>query len=562
MLIATVTSAQVEESGAAISAAELEAEMATTVPVELDGNRLFWVRGISSYPAEQRAERIKDRIKALARNPDFRADGLRLVESDLGIKIMAGNQLVMTVFDADARIEDVRRPVLATYNLERIRQAIADYRQARNPDTLLREGLFSLGGTVVLVVIIALLLWLGRRTDEWIARRVQHRIGSLGIQSFEIVRAERIGSAVRRVVYVIRILLVLLAVFVYLDFVLARFPWTRTVANRLFDWVTGPLVTMGQGIIAVIPNLIFLTILFYVSRFILRLIRLFFDAVARGTVTLAGFEADWAVPTYKIAWFAVVAFALIVAYPYIPGSHSDAFKGISIFLGVVFSLGSSSAIANVIAGYLMTYRRAFKAGDRVRIGDVTGDVIEMRLQATHVRTLKNEEAILPNSQLLNGHVVNYSSLATRYGLILHTTVGIGYETPWRQVEAMLLVAAERTPGLLREPPPFVLQQSLGDFAVNYELNAYCGDARNMLPLYTALHRNILDVFNEYGVQIMTPAYRADTPEPKRVPREQWYAAPAAREPEGDKKTPLPQEEGLGVRAGKAEGFNKTPLSPS
>lgn len=533
VLAATITSATAaEETAGASLAAELEAEMATMAPVELDGNRLFWVRGLSAYPAEQRAGPIRDRIQALARNPDFRADGLRLVESDVGTKIMAGDRLVMTVFDVDARIEGVRRQVLATHNLDRIRQAIADYRQARSPDTLLRQGLFSLGGTVVLAVVVALLLWLGRRADEWVARWVQYRIGSLGIQSFEIVRADRIGSAVRRIVYVIRILLVLLAIFVYLDFVLARFPWTRAVANRLLDWVTGPLVTMGQGIIAEIPNLIFLAILFYVSRLILRLIRLFFDAVAQGTVTLAGFEPEWALPTYKIARFAVVAFALIVAYPYIPGSHSDAFKGVSIFLGVVFSLGSSSAIANVIAGYLMTYRRAFKVGDRVRIGDVTGDVIEMRLQATHVRTLKNEEAILPNSQLLNGHVVNYSSLAAQHGLILHTTVGIGYETPWRQVEAMLLVAAERTPGLLREPPPFVLHQSLGDFAVNYELNAYCGDARNMLPLYTALHRNILDVFNEYGVQIMTPAYRADTPEPKLVPKEQWYAAPAARDAEG------------------------------
>lgn len=531
-VLATTTAwPSVAEEPAGISpAAELEAETATTAPVELDGNQLFRVRGISAYPAEHRAERIKDRIETLARNPDVRADGLRLVESDVGVKIMAGDQLVMIVFEADAHNEGVRRPVLAAANLDRIRQAIADYRQARRPDTLLMEGLFSIGGAAVLAVAIALLLWLGRRTDELIARRMQYRIGSLGIQSFEIVRAERIGSAVRGLFYAIRLLLMLLAILAYLDFVLARFPWTRAVANRLFGWVTGPLVTMGQAIIAEIPDLIFLAILFYVSRFVLRLIRLFFDAVARRTVTLAGFDPDWAVPTYKIARFAVVAFSLIVAYPYIPGSNSDAFKGISIFFGVVFSLGSSSAIANVIAGYLMTYRRAFRVGDRVQIGDVIGDVIDLRLQATHLCTIRNEEAIIPNSQLLNGQVINYSSLAARQGLILHTTVGIGYETPWRQVEAMLLMAAERTPGLLREPRPFVLQQSLGDFAVNYELNAHCSDARNMLPLYTALHRNILDVFNEYGVQIMTPAYRADTPEPKLVPREQWYAAPAVYDP--------------------------------
>ena len=255
--------------------------------------------------------------------------------------------------------------------------------------------------------------------------------------------------------------------------------------------------------------------------------RLFFSAIARGSIRLTNFAPEWAWPTYKIARFAIVAFGVIVAYPYIPGSESAAFKGVSLFIGVVFSLGSSSAIANLIAGYLMTYRRAFKVGDRVQIGDMLGDVIETRLQATHLRTLKNEELVVPNSLLLNSQVMNYSSLAAKQGLILHTTVGIGYETPWRQVEAMLLLAAERTSGLLKEPAPFVLQKSLGDFAVNYELNVYCGDPHAMLPLYTALHRHILDVFNEYGVQIMTPAYRDDPEQPKLVPREQWYAAPAS-----------------------------------
>ena len=524
----TLPAIAAQERAGESAAAELEAETAPSAPVELDGRRLFQVRGVSAYPAEQRAERIQNRIEALARNPDFRAEALRPVESEVGVKITVGDRLVMVIFDADARGEGVNPWELATVIIERIRQAIADYRQARSPKALLTGALYAVGGAVALAVTITLLLGLGRRLDGLLARYFQHHVGSLGrIQSFEIVRAEQIGSAVRGVLSAVRVVAILGVAFIYLGFALDQFPGTRAFGNRLFDLAVGPLGTMGQAILTEIPDLIFLAILFYLSRFILRLIRLFFDAVARGTVTLAGFEPDWSVPTYKIARFAVVAFALIVAYPYIPGSHSDAFKGVSIFLGVIFSLGSSSAIANLIAGYLMTYRRAFKVGDRVRIGDVIGDVTEIRLQATHLRSLKNEEVVIPNSQLLNGQVVNYSSLAARQGLILHTVVGIGYETPWRQVEAMLLIAAERTPGLPREPRPFVLQQSLGDFAVNYELNVYCGDARNMLPLYTALHRNILDVFNEYGVQIMTPAYRADPEQPKLVSKEQWYAAPAS-----------------------------------
>jgi small-conductance mechanosensitive channel len=229
----------------------------------------------------------------------------------------------------------------------------------------------------------------------------------------------------------------------------------------------------------------------------------------------------------------VVALAVVVAYPYIPGSNSEAFKGVSLFMGIIFSLGSSSLIGNLIAGYSMTYRRAFKLGDRVRIGQHVGEVSQMRLMVTHLRTPKNEEVVVPNSVILGAEVVNYSSLAREQGLILHTTVGIGYETPWRQVEAMLLEAATRTKGLLSQPPPFVLQTLLGDFCVTYEINAYCDTPHSMAGLYAELHRNILDVFNEYGVQIMTPAYENDTEQPKIVPVDQWYAAPAQRPPSGD-----------------------------
>jgi small-conductance mechanosensitive channel len=256
------------------------------------------------------------------------------------------------------------------------------------------------------------------------------------------------------------------------------------------------------------------------------LTRLYFESIDRGTITLARFDRDWAVPTYKIARLLVIIFAAVVAYPYIPGSSSEAFKGISIFLGVVFSLGSSSVIANMMAGYTMIYRRAFKVGDRISIDNFTGDVTERRLMVTHLRTIKNEEIVVSNSTIINSSIINYSTLAASGGLILHTTVGIGYETPWRQVEGMLQLAAARTAGLLKEPAPFVLQKSLGDFAVTYELNAYCDDPKKMAALYTAMHQNILDVFNEHGVQIMTPAYEGDPQSPKVVPKDQWYLPPA------------------------------------
>jgi small-conductance mechanosensitive channel len=190
-------------------------------------------------------------------------------------------------------------------------------------------------------------------------------------------------------------------------------------------------------------------------------------------------------------------------------------------MGVLFSLGSSSVISNIVAGYTMIYRRAFREGDVVKIGEMMGRVSQIRIQVTHLRTPKNEEVIIPNSTIMGAEVVNYSSLAKSDGLVLHTTVRIGYEVPWRQVEAILLEAAARTEGVLAEPKPFVLATGLGEFAITYQINAYCDDPTRMTRLYSALHRHTLDVFNEHGVQIMTPAYEGDPEQPKIVPRDRW-----------------------------------------
>ncbi len=505
--------------------ADLEAEL-PSAPVVIDGQVLFRVRGTSAFPAERRAAAIVSRIQALAADRVVPAEAVRAVEGETGEAIVADGHRVMVVLDADARREFLERKVFADLVVRAIRTAVTDYRQARSREALLGGAVRSVIATALLTGLVVLVIWLTRRAQNAFETTYRQRVQSVGIQSLEIVRAEQIWLVLRRVIAALRAIVILGLGFVFLQYVLGLFPWTRGTSTRLLRYVLDPLGTMGWGIVNAIPDLLFLVILVLITRAGLKLIHLFFAAVGRGEVALSGFEREWADPTYKLLRVAVVALALVVAYPYIPGSGSDAFKGISIFIGIVFSLGSSSAIANMIAGYTMTYRRAFRLGDRVKIGDTTGDVTEMRLQVTHLTTVKNEEVIIPNSSILNNEVVNYSSLARRLGLILHTRVGIGYETPWRQVEAMLLIAADRTPGFLKEPPPFVRQLSLGDFAVTYEINGYCDNAQAMGQIYTALHRNVLDVFNDHGVQIMTPAYEGDPETPKVVPKDQWHTAPA------------------------------------
>jgi small-conductance mechanosensitive channel len=395
---------------------------------------------------------------------------------------------------------------------------------------LLTNTGYALGATVMLGIVLVLLYALFRRLDAVAEKRLKSRVEALRIQSFQVVQTETFWKSMRTTFRTVRTIAVLACCVVYAQVVLGLYPWTRPTAQRLLLMLLDPLRNMALGFIAMLPNLAFLAVLFVVVRYLMRLLRLFFSAIEQGTVTFSGFDREWALPTFRMVRVLVVAFALVVGYPYLPGSQSEAFKGVSILLGVMFSLGSSSAIANIIAGYSLTYRRAYRVGDRVMIGDVVGDVAEMRLQVTHLRSLKNEEIVIPNSNIMNTHVINYSSLAAQHGLILHTTVGIGYETPWRQVEAMLTEAAARTPGLLREPPPFVLQKSLGDFAVNYEINVYTDQPQAGPRLYAALHRSILDVFNEYGVQIMTPAYEGDPEQAKVVPKDKWFELPA--KPEG------------------------------
>jgi len=501
---------------------------AVTAPVIIDGQELFRLRGISSYPAEVRAATIRQRIIDAARNRAVNPDELHLERSDEGIWIMAGERQLLGVVDVDARVEGISLNLLADAYKTRIARAIEEFREDRSRDVLLRNGLFALVATGVLVVALWGVLRLYTVLHRWAERRLHKSIKHLADRAYNLFHAGQLWRVLAATLRILRLVLVVALIYAYLNAVLGLFPWTRPLAVTLFSLVFNPLKSIGAGLLGALPNLFFLVILIFVVRYLLTLIRAFFTGIEQGRIRFEKFDADWAMPTYKIIRVVVIMFSIVIAYPYIPGSSSLAFKGVSVFVGVLLSLGSSSFIANTIAGVTMTYRGAFKEGDVVRIGDVIGRVEDIKLMVTRVRTAKNETVILPNSNILNTDVVNYSTLARTEGLVLHTTVGIGYDTPWRQVEALLLMAAGRTEGLLDNPPPFVLQKSLGNYAAEYELNAFCKEERRLLAMRSQLHANIQDVFNEHGVQIMSPTYEADPETPKVVPPENWYPAPAKK----------------------------------
>ena len=232
-------------------------------------------------------------------------------------------------------------------------------------------------------------------------------------------------------------------------------------------------------------------------------------------------------PTKRLIIALLWLFAIVVAYPYVPGSGSDVFKGVSVFAGLVISLGSSGIVNQAMSGLVLMYSRALKPGDYVRVGETEGVVTVLGMLSTKLRTMKHEEITLPNAVVVGASVKNYSRLGADRGVIVHTSVTIGYDTPWRQVESLLLMAAERTPEVGREPPPFVFKISLSDFFVEYQLNAYLTQPERRVPVLSQLHANILDCFNEYGVQIMSPHYESERSTPAVVAPDRWYAAPAA-----------------------------------
>ena len=499
--------------------------------VVVDGIPLFLVYGTPSFPSKRRAREISRRIKGLAADADFDPSTLELKDIEEATGIYAGDEVLMYVFKQDAYLEGALSPQLIAKKLylPKIQESITFYRLERDPKVLLMDGFYAILRTILLFVSMWLVVLGFKKINQLVEQRFKRRIEQLEEKSKKILQARQLWTLIRTLLKVTKIILLLALVYLFMTLVLDLFPWTRYFSRPLLGYLINPIVIIGREVVDYLPSLFFLVILVALLKLILKLTRTFFSEIDRGNISIPGFYADWAWPTYRIVRVIVVIIGAVVAYPYIPGSGSEAFKGITLLLGVLLSLGSTSLIANILAGYTMTYRRAFTVGDLVRIDGNLGEITEIRLLVTRMRSLKNEEVIIPNSTILNGEVVNYSSMITDNGLILHTSVGIGYEVPWRQVEAMLLAAAEKTEGLLDHPLPFVLKSELGDFGVTYELNAFSNDADQMPRIYSELHGHILDVFNQNGVAIMTPHYTGDPEEPKIVPKDEQHISSAQQE---------------------------------
>jgi len=480
---------------------------AAGAPVVLNEKPLFYVRArILSFSQEERAKLIEERIRKLAKDPLFHTDSIAVSDAETTSEIAAGDLVIMTVTEKDAKAAGKNRADIAKEYALAIGDAIKEQRQAYSMKAFGTGVLWALALTVLFVLLFIglkkLLIKINSVLNAW--RGV--RIPAIRYQSLEILSSDSITNMLIQVARWIRILLLLIGFYFYVVLLLALFPWTKNLSSKIFGYVVTPLRMIGDSFVSYLPKLFFVFVIVLITYYGLKFIKFIFAAVEKGIITFPGFYTEWARPTYEIVRFLVICFAAVVAFPYLPGSDSPAFKGVSIFIGVLLSLGSTAAVANVVAGLILTYMRAFRVGDRIKISDTTGDVIEKTLLITRLRTIKNEDITIPNAMILGSHITNFSSLVDKSGLILHTSVTIGYDAPWRKVHELLIAAAGKTDRILANPAPFVLQTGLDDFYVRYELNAYTDQPAKMAAIYSELHQNIQDAFNEAGVEIMSPHY--------------------------------------------------------
>jgi small-conductance mechanosensitive channel len=326
------------------------------------------------------------------------------------------------------------------------------------------------------------------------------------VKTIEVLSEDRIAEILEGGFKILRLFFYAALSYVYITILFSFFEFTQTWAGTLFGYIIDPLWNVVTGFVGYLPNIFYILVIAFVTRYAISFTRFIFGEIGKGTLAPTGFYPEWADPTFKIVRFLILAFAGIVIFPYLPGSDSPVFRGVSVFLGILLSLGSTSAIANVVAGVVLTYMRPFKIGDRVKIAETVGDINEKTLLVTRVRTIKNVDITIPNAMVLGSHIINFSSSANDSGLILHTGVTIGYDAPWKKVHELLIAAAGKTQHILKEPKPFVLQTSLDDFYVSYELNAYTDQPILMATIYSEVHQNIQNAFNEAGVEIMSPHY--------------------------------------------------------
>jgi small-conductance mechanosensitive channel len=487
----------------AADAAEDEDKSGELVPVMFHGRELFKVGDISALTAKERANVLVKRFERKAKSPLFNTAELTIFhdKSMEASVIFSGPEYICVVWESDAKKAGRTRKELAEEYKESIRDAIDQYRKDYTITSYLRGIGFAAIATVIFLLFWFVVIKLCKKEILIVNTRFADQ------KMFKFIDGKSLITINDYSIRLIRLFIILWGIAIYLNFVLSFFPWTFNLSARLFHLITSPVIMFYNGFVEKLPDLFVLVVIATICYGVLRATKNVFNQIAEGNVHIKGFYSEWSEPTYRLIRLIVIVFALVAAFPYIPGSSSPAFKGISIFMGVLFSMGSSSAVGNIFAGVVLTYMRPFTQGDFVKISGIKGTVMSRRTFSTRLRTPRNQIVTIPNTSVSSNHIINYSRMAKQGGIILETTVTIGYDVPWRKVHELLTAAAEGAPDVLDDPPPSIIQSSLDDFYVAYKLRVTTQSPQRGPGILSTLHQRIQDNFAKADIEILSPHYR-------------------------------------------------------
>ncbi|WP_239112712.1 mechanosensitive ion channel family protein [Halomicronema sp. CCY15110] len=478
-------------------------------PVMLDDRVIFRIRqgvGNVATPAE-RANIIEQRLITITETTDLTADDIRVEPGEGQTIVLVGETVLLTVSEADAAVYDATHPELAETAADMIRTGLTEYRRDRS----VRGQVISIVATLIsTIALLAFLRGLFFIASKLLVRiRAQRRAGTLQLQvgSMPLLEAGAAAYLLTSIVKLLRIVLVLVALYIYVPFVLSQFSATETLGDSILQDIAFRLNRLVQAFVVYLPNLAMVAVIAVIAYYATKFAQQIISELGRPN-TYPWFYAEWIQPTNRLATILIIAIAMIMAGPYLPGFGSPAFQGVSLFIGALVTLGSSSAVSNALAGLILIYTRAFQLGDFIRINETIGNVQDKSLFVTRVVTPKQETVTIPNASVLNSNVVNYSAICreSKGYLLLYTTITLGYDLPWRKVHEVLVEAAKATTHIVSTPEPFVLQTNLNDFNVSYQLNAYTSLPTKMPRIYSELHQNIQDHCNAADIEILSPHF--------------------------------------------------------
>ncbi len=477
------------------------------VPVVFQTDTLFKVyTSLGAYDAQTRANNLVEKLQLLYKKPFFFSDSLKVKSNHGLLSIIYQEETLIDITLTDALWADTTPEELAQAQTVIIKESIIKYRQQNS----LKNNLFRIAELLLIIGLAVLIVWGINRFFGFVKTifiTPKNRfLNGIKIRNYELLKKEHILSFVSKALSLLKILLLLIVLFTVIPLAFSIFPSTQNWSEVIREWIWDPIKSIWISVLTYLPNLFTIIIILFIVRYVLRLMRFFALEIERGALTIKGFYPEWAKTTYNLARFMFSVMALVIIFPYLPGSDSDAFKGISVLLGILISIGSSSAVANAVAGLVITYMRPFQPGDWIKTGEVTGIVIEKNALVTRLKTINNEDVSVPNSSILSGATINYSSMGRTSGLVITAKIKVRYDYSHNLIEELLLQAAGKTKDISEKPYPYVFQLSLEEVNAVYELNAFTFAPENMYFIKSDLIKNIQNVFRQAKIEIQSTQY--------------------------------------------------------